>query len=764
MAAGRWAGAVLRARLPILVAALGLAALLGRQGLRLRAEWNEQAELSARDPEVAFFQRFQDRFGGQELLPVVLRTDEVFDPGFLEYLRDLTEQLRETPRAAEVVSLATVPVVRGEAGEARIEPFLSDLPPAPEGMARLREEALGHPHWTGSLVSADGRTACINVMLPSLSGDVNERMASADAAREILRRNPRPGVRAFVTGYSPLTRDMRAALERDLSRFLALTPALILACLFWAFRTWRGVWAPAVAIAAALAGTLGLLSVAGGTLNFCTILLPTLVAVNGLSYAIHWLNAYHEACARGGDHREILARTMVHQAPALAMAAVTTAIGFGSLALSDLRSLRQLGVFSGAGILVAFLSCAILLPVLLSFLPPPARTVHRHRNVRSLRRGLWRAASAVNRDAWKIPVLLFALLGVAAAGIARIQVEMQLTRYLPESAPSIQGLRAVEETLAGFFVLELELEGGAGAFGEPWALREIDRLQRQVAGWAGVDQVVSVNDLFREAHRARNPAAAAADPASLPQAAGQIAEYRLLFSLSGQATLMDSLLTADGSAARLSARLRTMTTAEHMRLVDGIERWAAGSLDPRLRLRTTGAVKLFAVQIQALVRSLFRSFGLTFFLIAGLMAIQLRSPKAGLISMAPNLLPVFLGFGLMGFLGIPLSASTVMIASVGIGIAVDDTIHFLMRYRRELGAGGSAAGAARRALLGTGRAMVYSSAGLAAGFSVLMFASFRPNREFGMLIAFILVVALLADLFATPYLVRAFRLFERRKP
>ena len=127
-------------------------------------------------------------------------------------------------------------------------------------------------------------------------------------------------------------------------------------------------------------------------------------------------------------------------------------------------------------------------------------------------------------------------------------------------------------------------------------------------------------------------------------------------------------------------------------------------------------------------------------------------------------LPIVLGFGLMGFLDIPLSVSTVMIASVGIGIAVDDTIHFLMRYRREWLAGCSPAGAVRRALLGVGRAMVFSSIGLAAGFSILISSRFRPNREFGLLVAFILIVALLADLFATPVLVRIFRLFRRDKP
>ena len=201
-----------------------------------------------------------------------------------------------------------------------------------------------------------------------------------------------------------------------------------------------------------------------------------------------------------------------------------------------------------------------------------------------------------------------------------------------------------------------------------------------------------------------------------------------------------------------------------MELVREIERFAAGNLDRRLSFRATGVVHLFAVKFNALVRSLVQSFGVAFLFILVVMAIQLRSLKAGVCAMVPNVLPIVLGFGLMGFLDIPLSVSTVMIASVGIGIAVDDTIHFLLRYRRELRRIRHPRQAVRRTLLETGRAMVYSSLGLALGFSILRFSSFRPNREFGLLTAFIMAVALLADLFVTPYLVRVFHLFEEKQP
>lgn len=761
----RFVETLLRFRFAVLAAALVLTVLLGGQATRLRTDWNEQEELSVRDPEVRFFREFLGRFGGQEYLLVVLRSDGLFTPDGLGYLRDLTEALRDVPNAVDVVSLSTVSIVRGKEGALRAEPLFEEPPATPAAAAALFREARGQPLWLGSLLSADGRTACINVMLPAMSTNANERLVSVAAVREIVRDRPHPGIQVSVTGLSPLTADIMATLEHDLRRFLWLTPALILASLALAFRTWRGVVAPAVVIAVSVLWTMGLLAASGASLNVCTTMLPTLVAINCLSYVIHLLNAYHESCARGSDHRKVLVLTLIHLVPALFMSALTTAIGFGTQATSELRSLRELGLFSALGILLAFVLCSTLVPAMLSFLPMPARKAHRHRNVRLLRRALWRTAAFVNRDVWKVPAAVLGLLAVAGAGMSQIRVEAQIARHLSESKPSIQGLRVVDEHLAGFYVLEVEVAGAPGTFSQPWALREIDRLQRHVAGLADVDKVGSIADLFRAAHRVRTSPAAGGGSDFLPETPGQIAEYRLLFSVAGNDALLDSFVTRDGAAARLPVRIRGDTgSVDLLRIVADIEALARRDLDPRLAARTTGVVKLFALTNHALVRSLFKSFGLSFVLIALALWVLFRSAKVVLCAMIPNVLPIVLGFGLMGWLDVPLNASTVMIASVGIGIAVDDTVHFLLRYRRERRADRPVASAVRRTYLGTGRAMVYSTLGLAAGFSILILSDFRLNREFGMLNAFIMVAALLADLFVTPYLARTFDLFRKETP
>ena len=155
----RFAEAVLRFRFAILAVAAILTGFLGWQAVRLRTDWNEQKELSSRDRDVRDLQRFIERFGGQEYLLVVLDSDGLFTPGGLEYLRDLTEALRDVPNASEVVSLSTVPVVRGRGGEIRAEPFFDEPPETREEAETLFREALGQPLWRGALLSADGRTA-----------------------------------------------------------------------------------------------------------------------------------------------------------------------------------------------------------------------------------------------------------------------------------------------------------------------------------------------------------------------------------------------------------------------------------------------------------------------------------------------------------------------------------------------------------------------------------------------------------------------------
>ena len=208
----RWTERILGFRILILALTAVLTILLGRAATRLTPEWNEQAELAANDSDLVQFRRFQDRFGGQEYLLVTLRTADVFAPDFLEYLRELSGAMQEVPHAGGVLSLATVPTIRTQAGETRIEPFLPEPPVSAADAAQLRAEALGNPLWRGSLVSADGRTACLNVLLPAMSSDVNARRESVAAVRKILAEHPFAGADVHYTGLSPLADDTMTAL------------------------------------------------------------------------------------------------------------------------------------------------------------------------------------------------------------------------------------------------------------------------------------------------------------------------------------------------------------------------------------------------------------------------------------------------------------------------------------------------------------------------------------------------------------------------
>jgi len=751
---------IVRHRLIVLLTLASLTLVLAYPLRGLRIEQRETGELSPDDPEVAYFDRFQQRFNTAELMVALVCAEDVFDEGVLAVLRSLTGALENLPRVSGVFSLSNAVRMVGEGEDVVTEPFLESLPATPDELRLKREEALSNPRWVENLVSPDGTVAAVNIMLDPLAGDSGDRIEVVDSVRAILKRHGREGVRLFLTGISPLMWDMRTCVGRDVRSFLWLTPLLILVLLFLTFRTIPGVAIPMLVIVTSVVWTLGLFAAAGRRLGMATAMVPTLIAVICLSDVIHILSHYYEILPRHEDRRDALAATMEHMMDACFMTSITTAAGFASMIVSPIRTIREFGLATAIGILIAYVLAMIMVPASLSLLPPRAG---RPRASNVGRGGLGRFLAAVNGAAARRHrgIVIGTLLGAAACvvGIARLRVETQISSYLPDSAPSVRALAVLQKNMAGFGSLEIGVDGTAGVFREPWALTELQELQRYLESRAEIDKVFSVTELLRECHRVRSEEGA---PQALPRDTGKIAEYYLLLSLSDEPALLEAVVSEDYSSARVTARMRAVTTSEQVRLLADVDAFARDHIDPRLHVHTTGVSKLYATRITALVRSQLHTLLLTSIVIALLLAFHLRSVRSALVAMIPNILPVIGTLGLMGLSGISLNLSTVMISCVALGIAVDDTIHFLVRYRRESQAGAHTNEAIALTVQNTGRAMVFTSLVIAGGFALFVFSSFAPNRHFGILMAFTLGVALLADIVLLPFLIRAFSIGWRK--
>ena len=716
------------------------------------------AQLAKDNPDIIALGEFEKTFGTSEIIVIALQAPDVFTNPVLSYIQSLTEELNGSDGVESAASLASVSELRVEDGEFVATPLLETIPKETESLAALRERALAEEQWIGQVISKDGKTAAINLVNDETIQSVDDR-ASFVARLKALTADPPAGVTVHITGFSPLITDATFYLKRDVRNFLWLTFAIMGGLLLMIFRSWLGVLAPLIIIVASLVWTLGLFFLLGESLDLATVLMPTLIALICLSDVVHALVHHRELSAEFDDKRELTIRTMEHMTEACFMTSVTTAAGIGSLAVSQIHTIRQFGLWSCIGILIAYVLVVVLLPILLMMFAKPqprpqaADASAKPGHIQQLLSWLLKFASRDRRWIWT-GTALFLL--VAGALISRIRIEAEISTYLPKSAESVVALGVVDRELSGVGNLQVVLRGEPDVFTQPWAMREVEKFHEFTAKQPNVSKVISPAFIIREIHCANHDG----DPAMavIPDNDADIAEYLFTIGASTVGERLSEILTDDYSTARIAIQLTTMNTADQLEFIERFEHYAAANLDARLAVQTTGRAKVFAQQVKALVQGQVRSLFWTITLITIMLMIHFRSLRVALVSLLPNAIPVMLPLALMGLFRIHLNVSTSMVSCLAVGLAVDNAIHFLARYRRASRDGAASHEAVRVAIQTSGPAIIFVTLIIAGGFTVYMGSSFEPNRNFGMLVAVAMIGAAVADLVLLPFLIRAFRL------
>lgn len=703
-------------------------------------------------PQARHFERFLEEFENPDLILAGLQADDVFQQETLEKIEGLTREIEKVPHIQRVTSITNVPHIRGTEEGIEVRPFLEEIPSSPERLADYRRLALENPRYVRNILSPDGTFASINAQMEWSAGDDTFRFEVARTIREILERAG--CVECSLTGLSVIAEDGLQSILKDLKNYLWITPVLISLLLIVLFRSFRGFFIPQSAVFVSVLWTLGLFFAFRRSFAMTTTMLPVLVSVICLSNVIHILTRYYEESQRSVDRGAVVKKTMARMIPPCFLTTTTTAVGFGSLAMNDIQQVREFGVFSFAGILFVYLVAVTLAPIVLFRLSLPGRSVQNRFASGIVSRMLHRAQNLVeHRPKETLAVLGLASL-LAVAGIFQIRVETQGSRFLAPEAPSIQGLKAFAENLSGIITVEVLVQGEPGSFKEPRPLTELDHLQREVEEMEGVQKTHSVAELVKEINQVVHAGKDAFY--RVPDRREHIAQYLLLLEVSGEQELVSRFVNDDLSTARLSARVASMTTADYRALLDKIRTAAASHISPHRTVQLTGTVVLYATVVDTLTKGQIRSLGLAFLVITFMMTLYLRSIRIGLISMIPNLFPVLFVLGVMGWGGIPLNVVTVMISSIALGIAVDDTIHYLARYRSESRKTGDRVEAMRRTMFHTGRAIVFTSVVMAGGFWIICMSDFRPNIYLGLLTGVAMIAALLGDLLLLPICLHLF--------
>lgn len=718
-----------------LALALALGALPGV--LRLRIDNSPEGFFVRDAAALERYRSFRADFGADRMVRVVLTGPGLWSRPGLAWLERFERQAPRLPGIEAAVGLAT---------RHRLD-LPTWPPPDPEA---FRRAALGDPlDRNAGWVGRDGRTATVLVALTGRGGEAPGSRTAPLSSLETLLRGAPPGVTTRLVGLPVLERSLDRALVRVASRSFPLLALLAVVLLAAAFRRPADVAVALLFVALCLVPLFGSLGYLGVRIDLVTVLLPPLLFVIALATAIHVLVSFRSLRRSGGRTAQAVVATYREKGWPLLWSGVSTTAAFGSLAASPSPPVRTLGLAAAAGAALVTLGAFTLYPALLAGLPPPGPGGRSPFPL--LRRFGRRSAEVAVAHSRALLGGAGGLLLVALAGVVHLPVGIDLLSYLPADHPARTTSAALEAQGIGAVAAELVLRNPVrrdpdldAGFREPAAL---DRLTALASALRRSEPLVygavSGGDLV-----AAGLAATVVDPD--PDIEERWLALGLLESDPEVGPLLAEFLPRDGLRARVTLLLPLRSPSE-LEPVLAHSRARAERAFPGARVHVTGRFPLLLAAQRHLLRTLLLSLGGTFLTVTLLFAAATGSWRLALLALVPNLWPVGLVLGTMGWLGVPLEGTTVMIAAVVLGLAVDDTFHTLGRFRRVRGRLGAERGAVAT-IEHVAPAHLATTLTLAAGFGVCALAELVPVARFGAFAALALLAALAADLLLVPAL------------
>ena len=735
--------ALTRGRLPILAFLFVLTAWFATRAARVDVEKNNES-LNIQDPaQIESYTAFKRTFGSDEdLLLAVHDPDLISLPGVAR-IDSLSRRIAQLDGVRQVFSLTTVKQIVHGADGAEPVPLMQLPLTEEESLTRLRASLDRNPDFTGWLISADRRTAGITIEIEdrAQSGDYRARLI--DSLRDLARENESAAISLHLTGVAVQKNDVTTYIERDRALLMPLALVTLAGLLALFFRRWLGVALPLAVTGISVAWTLGAYELAGLRVNAITALLPPVIMVLSVAVSVHliqgWLQA--ETITHNLTRIKHVVRELVF--PCF-FCTLTTALGLGSLMIGDMPAVRQFGLFAALGVVVAFVAGMTLVPIGLTFLPPPESRFDTPQH-RLLRRSLDWAADISTRRPLAILLSFTAVTMLAAAGVPLVRNNTDLVRFLKTTTPLYRDTLFIDQHLTGTGAIDFVLRRNDDA--PLTTIDDVDRMARfeaAVRRHEPVTATTSIVAVLRQLQRGES----GGDELVLPDNDRDIGYLFGLLEAAEDKSLIHKLVAPDFRSARISVRVRAIGTAIANPLFDSITSQGRTIFGEAYTLTPTGALYYVAKDSDRLVEDQVGSFSaglLTVFLAIGFL---FRAITPTVISIIPNVMPIIWTGGLMGALGIDLSTGTAMIASAVIGLVVDDTIHYLAHYYNAYR--GDAAAAVRETTRGIGSALVVNNLILVLGFWVGCFGSFKPTIYFSLLSGLTMITAMLCDLFVTP--------------
>ena len=747
----------------LILTAIGLLTLiLGFFSFRIQLNQNPDELIFKDDPEYPLLKIFFEEFGYDEIVVAVYSADNVLNIKHLEAIVRITDELEQLHGVDKVVSIANARDVVTHNDLIDIVPFVNKMPEtlAEQELLRLRIEE--NPIYNDLIISSDSKIALFDITIdPSLTNE--ERNEILKCIERIFSKHSKDSKYYFAG--SPVGRaEIFRCVRRDFSTLLPIGLLLLLVSMYIIFRNYLCVLLPIMSVTLSVVWTIGFMYLVGSELNFLSVLIPTILLIIGTSDCIHILSQYQDCRYTCNTKKKALQSTIQSMFLPCFLTTLTTMVGFSSLAVCRILPLKNFGIFGAIGIGFTFLVSITLIPIGLSIWDTKSLSLHKPPSEVFLV-FLDRITPFVSSKKLTVLVICALLIIFGSYGATKLHVETDPGKFFGNKIKVVSDMLYIEKQIGGFIPIYIIIDGQEkDSIKDPTLLRKIDELSEHIRTKDGVDKVISIADLIKYINYRVNDNDLSYH--TIPDDKKKVAELLLMASFSDEAEIIHNFVNDSFSKSPINIRFRYHDFYSFENLLKPLRPLLNKQFDYNDSIRTyvTGTNAMLANTLVPILTGLKQSLFIAALAIFTLMIIIFRSIRFALISMIPNLLPIVLTLGAMGLFGISLNFSTAPIAAIALGIAIDDTIHFLARFRIEFRKEQNYSKAVYNTILSVGKPILITSIVLTAGFCIFLFSNFQPTQNMGILISFTVISAVFADLILLPVLLLLFKPLGKEKP
>jgi predicted RND superfamily exporter protein len=750
---------ILRNKIAILLAIVAATVFFGMQWKHMRFTYTE-ANLLPDDHIVnQEYNEFLSIFGEEgNLIVLGVKDPSVYTLEKFNAWNALSDSFKSYEEVEAVVSIKDLQKLVKNTKEKKFDlrPFIKDSIQSKKQLTALEKELFEQfPFYNNFLYNKETKTLR---SLISLKKEIVNSAARKDFIIEILQDKINTFEEATdldvrVSGM-PYIRTLNSKSIID-EIGLFITAALLVTSLifFMFFRSFRATFISLIVVLIGVMWTFGILGLLRYEITVLTALIPPLIIVIGIPNCIFLINKYQHEVKSHGNKVKSLQRVITKIGNATLMTNVTTASGFATFILTESKLLKEFGIVASLSILAIFILCLLIIPIIYTFLPFPKDRHLEHLNKRWIGGFVNWMERMVKHRKITIYVTALVLIILSMIGINQIRISGSLIEDMPKRAAFFKDIRFFEEEFNGIMPLEIMIDTkrkkGVSKLSTLKRMNELEELIQEIPELSQPVSIVGLAKYSKQAYYNGNPRYY-----QLPTSQENNFIMSYVKNSGSNANLLKSFVDSTGRYARITTFMKDIETDRMERIEEDLQNKVSRLFpEERFSVFLTGKALVFQKGTKYLVRNLVISLSLAIILISLFMAYMFRSFRMIIVSLVPNLLPLLVTAGLMGYVGVPIKPSTILVFSIAFGISVDDTIHFLAKYRQELQANHwKIRKSVYAALRETGVSMFYTSIVLFFGFSVFTISSFGGTVALGALVSVTLLFAMLSNLLLLPSL------------